>query len=84
MATVSKPEKPILALLQWIGGEFDGALTVGVPIDWVLNFDHDTFDPDDEDNSYVVEWRETKNNKKPKKGYNLYDARVLKISRKYN
>ncbi|KAH0559114.1 hypothetical protein KQX54_001189 [Cotesia glomerata] len=78
---MSVPKKPMLALLQWIGGEYDQSYTAGVPITWILDFDSETFDPCDMDTSYVVEWQESKKGSKPKKGWKCYDARVIKISR---
>ncbi|CAG5093132.1 Protein of unknown function, partial [Cotesia congregata] len=80
---MSATEQPLLALLQWVGGDYDQTYTAGVPVDWIIDFNPETFDPENEDQdiSYLVEWREMKKNKKPKKGWEVYDARVIKISR---
>ncbi|KAH0533811.1 hypothetical protein KQX54_001884 [Cotesia glomerata] len=73
--------KPKLALIQWIGGKYDQTYTAGVPVDWILDFDANTFDPTNEDESFVVEWRESKTGKIPKRGWKFYDAKVIRVSR---
>lgn len=37
-------KKPMLALVQWIGGVYDKTYTPGVVVDWILDFDPLTFD----------------------------------------
>ncbi|KAH0557476.1 hypothetical protein KQX54_011122 [Cotesia glomerata] len=81
---MSAPKIPLLALVQWIGGEYDLTYTAGVPVDWIFDFDPSTFESVDEDVSYVIEWRESSKNKKPKKGWKCFDARVVMVSRSLN
>ncbi|CAG5071783.1 Protein of unknown function [Cotesia congregata] len=77
---MSVPTKPMLALVQWIGGDYDKTYTPGVPVDWIFDFDLLTFDPTNEDESYVIEWRESKKNNKLTQSWKYFDARVVKTS----
>lgn len=76
--------KPKFALVQWIGGEYDATYTAGIPSEWIMDFDVNKFDPktEPEDHSYVVEWRESKSSRMPKRGWRYYDAKVVQVSRK--
>lgn len=75
-------EKKIFALVKWIGGAFDNTFTPAVPVEWIKDFDPQNFMPEDEDEdlSYVVEWRENKKGRKPKSGWKCYDAQIIAIS----
>lgn len=77
--------KQQFALVQWLGGKYNKTYTPGVPVEWILDFDPKTFDPtkEPEDHSYVVQWRESKSGKMPKCGWKFYDAKIIRVSRKY-
>lgn len=72
--------KKYFALTKWIGGSDDKKYTVGVPVDWIINFDIDEYQKDNHDpaESYVVEWRDTP--KPPKGGWKCYDCHVILVS----
>lgn len=76
--------KPKFALVQWIGGDYDKTYTAGVPVDWILDFDINTFNPEKEteDHYYNIEWRKSNSGKIPKCGWKFYDAKVIRVSRK--
>ncbi|CAG5075423.1 Protein of unknown function [Cotesia congregata] len=73
-------ENKIFALLRWVGGEYRGTYTSDVPVEWIKDFDVESFDSENEDPdlSYVVEWRVK--NKMPKKGWPCADAQVVAVS----
>lgn len=71
-------DKKLFALVQWISGEYRDTYTPGVPVEWIFDLDPKKFDPED-DESYVIEWRD---GKRPKKGWKCYDAKVLQLSSK--
>ncbi|CAG5093199.1 Protein of unknown function [Cotesia congregata] len=60
----------------------DKTYTAGVPANWILDFNAETFNPitEDDDQSYVAQWRESKSGKIPKRGWKFYDAKVIKVS----
>ncbi|CAG5100594.1 Protein of unknown function [Cotesia congregata] len=68
-------ENKIFALLRWVGGEYRD-----VPVEWIKDFNVESFDSENEDPdlSYVVEWRVK--NKMPKKGWPCADAQVVAVS----
>lgn len=73
-------EKNLFALVKWVGGTYDKTCTAGVPVEWIFDFDPKAFNPnDDDDESYVIEWRD---GKQPKNGWTHFDAQVLQISGK--
>ncbi|XP_074110872.1 uncharacterized protein LOC141535032 isoform X2 [Cotesia typhae] len=76
--------KPKFALVQWIRGEYDATYTAGIPVEWIMDFDVNKFDPktEPEDHSYVVQWRESKSGRMPKRGWRYYDAKVVQVSRR--
>lgn len=65
----------IKALVKWIGGKFDRTYTPDVLIEWISDFDLNTFDQDDEDISYIVEWRE-----KTQTNHPVYDVKIIIVS----
>ncbi|XP_074114147.1 uncharacterized protein LOC141537201 [Cotesia typhae] len=74
--------KKKFALVQWIGGDYDKTYTPGVPVEWILDFNLEKFDPaeEPEDQSYIVQWRESKTGKIPKCGWKYYDAKIVRVS----
>ena len=74
--------KKYLALVKWIGGVDDKKYTSGVPVEFIKNFNLDSYFNDDFDpsESYVVEWRES--SKVPKGGWKCYDCHVIAVSGK--
>ncbi|KAH0546535.1 uncharacterized protein LOC123273769 [Cotesia glomerata] len=71
--------KKIFALVQWVGGKFDKTYTPGIPIEWIRDFDVKNFSPLEDEETYLIEWRHNKPIR-PKNGWKIFDARVLKIS----
>ncbi|XP_015123524.1 uncharacterized protein LOC107045704 [Diachasma alloeum] len=67
----------LYANVKWIGGDDHDKVTVGIPTEWILNFNYEeflseNFDPDE---SFVIEWRES--GKKPPGGWPVFDGLVL-------
>ena len=70
----------LFALLKWVSGEDKGKYTAGIPIEWIQDFNYETYQDEtpDPDYSYVIEWRDTR--KKPKGGWKCYDAVVVTVN----
>lgn len=70
------------ALVKWLGGVDHGKYTANVPIEWIKDFDLDTFSEEeaaeDSDISYVIEWREGR--KKPRGGWKVFDGYVKAVN----
>lgn len=50
----------MFAIVQWLNDEDKGTHTVGVPTEWIMQFDYEEYCMNgcDADESYVVEWRQ--------------------------
>lgn len=72
----------LFAIVQWLNDEDKGTYTVGVPTEWIMQFDYKEYCMKgcDADESYVVEWRQ---GKKPAGGWLCYDAVVTDVSSMY-
>ncbi|KAH0546662.1 hypothetical protein KQX54_013187 [Cotesia glomerata] len=67
------------ALVKWIGGPDDGLYTAGVPVAWIKDLNIATFENEDPDTSYVVEWRRVR--KPSTNEWNHFDAQVIEVSK---
>lgn len=43
------------ALVRWVSGEDKGKFSTNVPVEWIRDFNGSV--DDDEDESYLIEWR---------------------------
>ncbi|CAG5093174.1 Protein of unknown function, partial [Cotesia congregata] len=70
----------LFAIVKWLNDEDKGTYTVGVPTQWIIQFDYQEYcmNSCDADESYVVEWRQ---GKKPAGGWLCYDAVVTDVSK---
>ncbi|XP_011312328.1 uncharacterized protein [Fopius arisanus] len=70
----------LFAMIKWIGGEDDGKISVGVPTDWIMNFNFEEFLSEnfDPDLSYVIESRQPV--KKPAGGWPKFDGLILDVA----
>lgn len=77
------PEKPkLLCTVKWVSGADKGKYTVGMLVDWILNFNLEEWRSENRDPevSYIIEWR--KPPKKPAKGWICYDGLIIDVSSK--
>lgn len=51
----------LYALVKWVSGEDKEKFTVGIPVDWIINFDYEEFKKEnyDPDCTYVIQWRKS-------------------------
>lgn len=76
--------KKLYALVQWVGGDDDGKYSTDIPVEFIKQFDYEEFQRnlensvDDDDFSYVVEWRDKR--KQPKGGWKAYNCVLKKVS----
>ncbi|XP_057330859.1 uncharacterized protein LOC130671155 [Microplitis mediator] len=70
----------LFALVKWVSGEDKDKYTVGIPTEWIINFNYEDFKNEkcNPAESYVIEWRKSK--KMPAGGWECYDGLVTEVS----